>query len=148
MRQYFDASVIGTLVFRDADWDVLRTWIVETTPSLIYSDFGLGELASAISRRVRMQQLGADEGRKVLADLPLRFREWSQINLVASDVAVATGYVSRFDLGLRLPDAIHIAIAARLACPLVTSDGLQYRAAAALGIPTINPLLPEGIDRA
>lgn len=143
MKCYFDTSVIGTLVFRDRDWVAVRAWIATTTPSLTYSDFGFGELASAVGRRVRMRQIGAPEGDAVLADFS-RIGDWSRIAIEAADIASATAYVSRFELGLLLPDAIHIATAQRLGLTLVSTDLRQVRAAGSLGIAAINPLHTDG----
>jgi predicted nucleic acid-binding protein len=42
--------------------------------------------------------------------------------------------VRRFALGLRTPDALHLAICRRLDLPLLTFDRRQAAAAAALGI--------------
>ena len=50
----------------------------------------------------------------------------------------------RFELGLRLPDAIHIATAGRLGFTLVSTDIRQVRAAASLGVVAINPLQTDG----
>lgn len=143
MKCYFDTSVIGTLVFRDVDWVAVRAWIAETTPNLTYSDFGFGELASAVGRRVRMRQVGAPEGDAVLADFS-RLGDWARVAIEAADIASATTYVSRFELGLRLPDAIHIAMTQRLGLTLVSTDIRQVRAAGSLGVAAINPLHTDG----
>lgn len=143
MSHYCDASVIGTLVFRDTDWITVRHWIATTSPSLSYSDFGFGELASAVGRRVRMRQLDAIEAQTLLRDLPKRLPDWSRITIDASDIGVATGHMLRFELGLRFPDAIHIAAAQRLGLTLVSTDIRQVRAATELGIAAVNPLHPD-----
>lgn len=144
MSHYCDASVIGTLVFGDTDWIGVRHWIETTKPSLTYSDFGFGELASAVGRRVRMQQLDATKAQALLLDLPTRLPDWARIAIEPSDIGVATSYVLRFELGLRFPDAIHIAAAQRLGLTLVSTDIRQVRAAVSLGVAAINPLHTDG----
>jgi predicted nucleic acid-binding protein len=144
LSHYCDASVIGTLVFRDTDWIAMHQWLASMAPSLTYSDFGLGELASAVGRRVRMGQLKANDAQALLLDFPKRLPDWSRITIDSSDIGVATDYMVRFDLGLRFPDAIHIATANRLGFTLVSTDIRQVRAAAELGIAAINPLHPDG----
>jgi uncharacterized protein len=52
----------------------------------------------------------------------------------AVDVRLAGIYVRRFDLGLRAPDAVHIAIARRLDATLVTLDRRLAAAARELGV--------------
>lgn len=144
MSHYCDASVIGTLVFRDTDWSGVRHWIETTKPSLTYSDFGVGELASAVGRRVRMQQLDAATAKALLLDFPTRLSDWTRSTIEPSDIGVATGYMLRFTLGLRFPDAIHIATARGLGLTLVSTDIRQVRAAASLGVAAINPLQTDG----
>ncbi len=144
MSHYCDASVIGTLVFRDTDWIGVRHWIETTKPSLTYSDFGFGELASAVGRRVRMEQLDATTAQTLLRGFPTRLSDWAHITIEPSDIAVATDHMLRFELGLRFPDAIHIAVARRLGLTLVSTDIRQVRAAASLGVAAINPLQPDG----
>lgn len=65
---------------------------------------------------------------------------WDAVPVTSADIERATATVARFELALRLPDAIHIAIAERLGATLVTSDRQQHRAALALGTASINPL--------
>ena len=56
----------------------------------------------------------------------------------AQDVAYATACMRRFDLPLRTPDAIHLAIARRSAT-LVTFEGQMAASAEALGISCATP---------
>jgi uncharacterized protein len=61
----------------------------------------------------------------------------------AVDVRLAAAYVRRFDLALRAPDALHLAIARRLDIALVTLDRRIMAAASDLGValevPTTGP---------
>ena len=50
------------------------------------------------------------------------------------DLFVATGYVRRLDLGLRMPDAANLAIAQRLGATVFTFDKTMVAAAVAIGI--------------
>lgn len=56
----------------------------------------------------------------------------AEINTV--DVRLADAYVRRFDLALRVPDALHLAIARRLDVALLTLDRRMAAAARELGI--------------
>lgn len=64
------------------------------------------------------------------------------LSTTATDVLIATEFVTRFDLGLRLPDAIHLSITQRHGATLVTTDKKQGDAAAALGIGYVDPTRP------
>ena len=57
--------------------------------------------------------------------------------LEKTDMHLATSYVRRFELSLLFPDALHIAICARISTALVTGDKQQARAAEMLGIPVV-----------
>ena len=57
----------------------------------------------------------------------------------AADVRLADAYVRRFDLGLRTPDALHLAIARRLDATLVTLDPRLAIAARELGVAVEEP---------
>ena len=56
-----------------------------------------------------------------------------------ADVQVATAFVRRFELSLKLPDAIHHACANHLGLPVVTLDLRRYRAAESLGVAAMLP---------
>jgi uncharacterized protein len=57
----------------------------------------------------------------------------------AVDVRLAAAYVRRFDLALRAPDALHLAVAERLDVPLVTLDRRLATAARELGVGVEDP---------
>jgi hypothetical protein len=102
-------------------------------PTLVLSDFAGAELASALSRRVRTGDLKPAEARKAFSD----FDAWAtrttlRVETVSSDIAVATSYLRNLDLKLRTADAIHIAIAQRVAADLATFDVRMAEAAASL----------------
>jgi uncharacterized protein len=65
----------------------------------------------------------------------------SPADLHAADARLACAYVRHFDLMLRAPDALHLAIARRLDATLVTFDQRMARAAAALGIAAQMPAI-------
>lgn len=106
----------------------------------IVSEFAAGEVASALSRLVRMKQLDAADVRARLLD----FDAWCVsdaivVDVEASDIRLAAVFVRRLELGLRMPDALHAAICRRLDHTLVTLDLRLAGAATALGLPTSIP---------
>ena len=99
------------------------------------SDFAAAEVASALSRLVRMDRLTMTEAKERLAD----FDDWragatEHADMDAHDCRLANTYVRRFELKLRAPDALHAAICRRLGLRLVTLDRRLAAAARELGI--------------
>lgn len=102
---------------------------------LVVSDLAGAEFASAISRLVRMRELGATAARRVLVDFDAWVARVAMPVAVASlDVVAATAYLRRLDLNLRTADAIHIAIAQRIGATLATFDDAMARSAEKLGL--------------
>jgi hypothetical protein len=64
------------------------------------------------------------------------------VDIAASDTRLAYIYARRFDLGLRAPDALHLAIARRLDATLVTLDRRLATAARELGVAVEDPRHP------
>jgi predicted nucleic acid-binding protein len=107
------------------------------------SDFAAAEVASALSRLVRTGLLQQNDGTTRLADFDVwRAAMTKAAEVHAVDVRLAGAYVRRFDLALRAPDALHIAIARRLDAALVTLDRSLATAARDLGIAVEEPTAP------
>jgi hypothetical protein len=62
-----------------------------------------------------------------------------QAEMHAADVRLAGAFVRKFDLALRVPDALHLAIAQRLDATLVTLDRRLATAARELGVAVEEP---------
>ena len=108
--------------------------VIPAAATLIYSDFGFGEVVSAISARVRTVR-GSDRlSAEKLAAVRAFLGGWSFERLLGSDLAVATDLAGRPSLALKFADAIHVAIAQRLHVPLLTCDRQQHRATQALAL--------------
>ena len=144
MKAYFDTSAFASILFEDDRWQHIADWIKAHQTQGYVSDFGWGEFVSAIGIRVRLGRLPAPEALEFLALVSPRLRGWSRVETVPADIAAATEILADFSLGLKLPDAIHIATARRLGLTLVSTDIRQVRAAATLGIAAINPLHTDG----
>ena len=135
MSIYLDASfLIPTLVEEQGSAGVIA-YLVAAERELLVSEFAAAEVASALSRLVRMRLLASADAEARLAD----FEAWraaasSPVDLRPADARLAYAYVRRFDLMLRTPDALHLAIAARLDASIVTLDRRLERAAQEVGI--------------
>ncbi|MBC7986979.1 MAG: type II toxin-antitoxin system VapC family toxin [Sphingomonadaceae bacterium] len=135
-----DASAIVPL-FVEQRWSArLEDYLAETRVRPIVSDFATGETYAALLRLERIRELSRNATTKAIADFDQwRFEHAEAAECVSGDVRLAAQLVRRADLALRMPDAIHLAIARRLAAPLVSFDGRLREAAIALEIDLAGP---------
>lgn len=136
MRHYADASLLVPLFTIDAFTARAKTWLAHAPRSLLVSDFAGTELASAVARKRRMRDLSDTDAAQALET----FDQWTARFAIPcgtqpGDIATATGWLRRQDLTLRAPDAINLAIAARLGAAIVTFDAGMAAAARALVLP-------------
>ena len=135
MSAYLDASILLPTLIAEPMTEAVYDYLGADHQELLISDFAAAEVASALSRLVRMALLTEADASARLAD----FDAWRAamslpVDIRASDARLAYVYVRRFDLGLRAPDALHLAIARRLDATLVTLDRRLTAAARELGI--------------
>lgn len=135
MSIYTDASALMSLFVPDEHSNDVDGLIRAGRSVLMVSDFAAAEFSSAVAMRVRMQRLTGEQARTVL----LSFDRWREqdtqsIEVSHADIEVATGFLRRFDLKLRTPDAVHIAIAHRHSAQLLTFDRVMKNAARTLGL--------------
>jgi predicted nucleic acid-binding protein len=132
---YLDTGALVSLFVSDAHSLRMLDWIEAKQPVVVVSTFGLVEFDAAITARQRTGRLDHAEAFGILQ----RCDRWVADQARAEDVdpadhRVAAIHVRRFELGLRAPDALHLATCARLGLPLLTLDHRQAAAAAALGL--------------
>ena len=135
MSAYLDVSVIVALFAVDPLSDRADKALRGLNDTLVVSDLAAAEFSAVMARRVRTRDLRASEARIAFANFDL----WcgSQTRLVeieGGDAARATNFIRRLDVPLRTPDALHIAIAQRSGCALLTFDRPMAHAARAIGI--------------
>ena len=140
MNLYLDASVLIPAVIEEPSSTAVRELFRSRPDDLSVGDFAAAEVASALSRLVRMGRLVAAEAAGRLADFDVwRAGETDTAEMDAHDCRLANTYVRRFDLKLRAPDALHAAICRRLELQLATLDRRLAAAARALGINVLVP---------
>lgn len=131
---YLDASAVMPMLLVDD-----HTAAVEQRASgageLVVSHFTGAEVVAVIGRKMRERVIG--EARAVAAIQA--YEAWTMRSIVVTALDPADGpltisFLRRFDLKLRAPDALHLAICRRLGATLLTFDTGQAAAAAALGI--------------
>jgi uncharacterized protein len=135
MSTYLDASFLVPTLIEEAVSDAVKAYLLATEQELLVSEFAAAEVASALSRLVRMRLLGTADAEARLSD----FQAWraaasSPVDIHPADARLAYTFVRRFELMLRAADALHLAITARLDASLVTLDRRLERAARELGI--------------
>ena len=145
MSIYLDTSVLIPTLVAEPTSGAVRAYLIPTEQELLISDLTAVEVASALSRLARMGLLGFAEAVARLTD----FETWrdatsSPADVHAAEFRLAYAYVRRFELALRAPDALHLAIASRLQATLVTLDQRLANAARELGIAVAMPQVNEG----
>jgi len=140
MDLYLDASVLLPRIVREPTTGVVDTLLAGRSGRLMVGEFAIAEVASALSRLVRMGRLGSDEAAARLADFDVwRNVRASELDVEAADVRLAGVYVRQFDLMLRVPAALHAAICRRLRLTLVTLDRKLAAAVRVLGVDVAVP---------
>jgi predicted nucleic acid-binding protein len=132
---YLDTSALVSFVVPDAHTPRLRERLRGTDTFVMASVFGMAEFSAVLAIRARAGGM-TTEAAVAAFDF---FDTWlashgDLCDVEAADHHVAAAVVRRLDIGLRAPDALHLAICRRLAVPLLTFDARQAAAARRLGI--------------
>ncbi|NJC09639.1 type II toxin-antitoxin system VapC family toxin [Polymorphobacter fuscus] len=140
MTLYLDASAIVPLFVAEAGTDPVLKVLTDHPDLPLVGDFALGEVASALGRLARIGLISFERASAALAMAD----NWRLVGTETPafdpvDIRVAASLVRRFELKLRLPDAIHAATCQRLDATLVTFDRRLADAASALGLAVIVP---------
>jgi hypothetical protein len=140
LSYYLDASVLLPTLIAEPATEAVYDFLA-IGRELLVGDFAAVEVASALSRLVRMTMLAEADASARLAD----FEAWRgamtlPVEIGASDARLAYVYIRRFDLRLRASDALHLAVARRLDATLLTLDRRLSAAANELGVAVDMPM--------
>jgi len=132
VKVYLDTSVLVSLIVADANSGRAEN-LSEVVTDPVTSVWTTVEVTSALGRRLRMGALTPAERDAAEAT----FEEWlaaagPALTVTTADYAAARQYVRRSRL--RGPDALHLAVAARLDLPIATFDEELAEAARAFGL--------------
>lgn len=123
MTIYLDTSALIPLHVDEPSSVSLASMVGKSIDLPMLSNYGVGEFSAVVSRYVRMALMSPPQAKALLADfdawLPLGAR---LIDIAPHDLARATAIARQFDLKLRFPDALHVAICDNRAMTLVTRD--------------------------
>lgn len=130
-----DTSAVASIIIEDHHSPAIWAWLATGPAGIALSAFAAAEFAAVVGRRVRTREYRIADARRALA----LFDDWvtahaRMLEMAPEDHRVAAGFVRRFELGLRAPDALHIAVCQRLRLPLLTFDKRQAAAARQLGV--------------
>jgi predicted nucleic acid-binding protein len=140
LSHYFDASVLVPMLIQEAASGAVDRFVDGLPARPVVSDLAAGEVASALSRLVRMAMLTAQDAQERLADFDAwRAGDAQPVEVINSDIEQAAIFVRSFDLGLRMPDALHLAISQRQGFSLVTLDARMVNAGQALSVNVLKP---------
>jgi uncharacterized protein len=120
---YLDTSVLAPFYWTEAlSTSVLN--LFQQHETLVISELSEVELLSALSRRVRMQEIDLADANTIAdrfqAHLDARF--YTRITLTSRHYQIAKNWMQQFDTPLRTLDALHLAIASELNVPIITAD--------------------------
>ncbi len=135
MTLYLDASAIVPTLIEEASTAALDDFLAAAKDPMVVSEFAAAEVASAVSRLVRMMLMTRGTADELLGEFDAwRASATTGVEFSEADFRVANLFVRRFDLGLRTPDALHTAICRRSDLTLVTLDRKLADAAQVLGV--------------
>ena len=140
MSIYLDTSVLIPTLIDEPSSGTVKAYLLAAERELIVSDLAAVEVASVLSRFVRTGLFTTVAAAARLTD----FEAWragtsSAVEVRPVDARLAYAYVRRFELMLRAPDALHLAVVHRVRATLVTLDRRLAAVARELGVPVAVP---------
>lgn len=138
MSVYLDASVVVPLFVKEATSERLYRWL-EGGVDVRLSGWTVAEVSSALSHHERRGVMAPEERARV----EIVFDRWldqkgSLVEIEAADF-LAARVILRRRRALRTPDALHLAIVARLGAVLATHDDRLAEAAVLEGVEVVTP---------
>lgn len=139
MSTYLDVNVIIPLFVADAHNRRAEQALLNLNDDLFVSDLSVAEFSAVIARQVRTGDLHADEAGTAFETFDRWCAEYTRrIAIATVDLAAATALLRRFELSLRTPDALHLALVRRIGCKLLTFDNLLVRAARTIEVELVS----------
>lgn len=139
MTLYLDTSVLVSALSNEDASDRVRDWLGEQRADLAISDWVVAEFASALSSKVRSNKITAAEQAHLFVTFDRIVASFERVGVVPHDMALAARLCRRAELGLRTPDALHVALCRRSGHVLCTLDKVMAAAAEAIGVPVERP---------
>lgn len=134
-RAYFDTSaVVAYYVPESLSTEVQRLYRAVTERAI--SDLVEVEVLSALSLRVRIGDLQRTDAERIarMLERHLEGGLYTRRHLHTAHYRLARDFIARFDLPLKAPDALHLALCAAEGLSIITADEQLARNAQALGL--------------
>jgi predicted nucleic acid-binding protein len=137
---YFDTSFIAPNYLNEASSEAIGSFLDVPAEQFAVSDWTLAEFASLLARLVRMRSLPRKEALETMRLFEQDARDsMLVIEPVRADFTLARELLLReARVGLRTPDALHLAIAGNRRLLLHTLDSGLLNAAKVLGVSATN----------
>jgi len=129
---YLDASALIPLFITESRTVDAESALRGRVP--VVSDLAIAEFSAGIARRLRMRDIDEADALTVFANFDAWVASARRETVTAEDLLDAITLVRRFDLGLRTPDALNLAIAKRCNASVLTFDDQMARAAQSLDL--------------
>lgn len=132
---YLDTSVL-VAYYVPEPLSALAQQRLMAASAVIVSELAQTEMVSALSLRLRIGNLSRTAVQQVTTHFASHLTQGLYVPLHLSSAVYrqAQAYITRYDLALKAPDALHLAAAALAQAPLVTADRQLAHNAQALGI--------------
>ncbi len=135
MSVYLDASVLLPTLIDEPGSGAVERFLAGVDDGVVISEFAAAEVASGMSRLVRTRLITSDVAVRRLSIFDAwRADEGQSVDVEPADFRAASAIIRRFELMLRAPDALHIAVCRRLDARLATLDVRLAEAADGLGV--------------
>ncbi|WP_373489269.1 type II toxin-antitoxin system VapC family toxin [Blastomonas sp.] len=138
---YLDTSLLVALLCREPRSIELLDWFATYEKhGFSVSHWNNVEFSSALSIKIRTGQISETQASMAQAELTtLLNNSFNVLPITELDYAKASEFSGVWKLGLRAPDALHLAIAQRFGVSFATLDRQQFLSAQHFGIPALIP---------
>jgi len=139
---YLDTSVLAAYYCPEPLSEKVEKLVISADRPCI-SSLSEVELASAISRKIRENNLSPEDGNKIFNQFQTHLKE-TFFRLISVDdrhYQTAKNWILQFAIPLKTLDALHLTVTAEGDLTLLTSDRQLYISAKYFGIEAVNVLI-------
>ena len=138
MKAYIDTSALAAYYCPEAMSDSVERALLAIDQPYI-SSLTEVEMASAIARKVRCQEISLSDGHRIInlyrSHVGKGLYRWLSLDL--NHFQGARAWICQFNTALKTLDALHLALAAANDLPLLSLDAQLLETARHLGIPVV-----------